>query len=528
MYNWRLLPSVVAYIPTDANQKSVYIASGEKKSYQLAVSTKINQDYFPIDLTENKIDEVRVVLGTNNNLCLEIKSSKFPTNDWYALRNFDIRTIGMIMTQVDCSKGVFKGEFEVVFNVDSPEQVSLISQSMCEYKDCLSEMSRRLTCELGKKTKKWVPGHKYETMECTYIYLGSVLSRKLCSNKSSFLPDLSMVEAHLFVTNLKDNEHSISDVLNNRIISLVDPDGIKILYSKLKTAVDSGEVLKNDFSGNIQDYWNNLFDNTSNKFLTKTAFGRDVYSNIKDILDIFSLQSEGYLDYNNDVVKTKLPEVFKVWAWDTLVNCWEKNLVESLRINNTLDIDKNAEHLSKLSLFYVRDENVFATDYYDSLIKELNIDLVSISKEVLNNWDTEKFNNDFDFFTKNLEFLSRSVGTGHYINQRVNSSVYSYRTVRPEDAKLSKYFGEGELRDRILELVSYATANHGAGVSNFNSYCVGTVKSPKHYSVCEMSLRDLLNFVNSEMKMTDSLKSEIMDKKFISLTIEFDKDSTII
>lgn len=528
MKNWRSTAGFTAFFLVDSNK--VYLASNEKKSYQVAVSNLIKTDeYTSENYVENKIDQVKIILEENSNLRLEIKSSLFPTDNWYSLMNFSQSTLGMLITQTTVIDGLIDASFEIIFNSLDPTQVSLITPTMTEYKDCLSEMARRLSYDLGKKTKKWIPGHKYELENGTYIYLGSYLSRKKDSAKGEFQKDLSMAPVNLYVSSLKDGETKVSDIFNNRPFDCVAEDGIKMLYGTIKSAIDAGEVLTNDLASDVSTYWETLLDNTSKRFLTKTVFDREIYLNLRDILDIFSVQTEDSLNYSTLItpeLKDKIINIVKIWTWNIIVSKWnDSRSVGSFCIGDKESKSDNIKRLSSLVVYTIRDENKFSTSYYIELFKELGINLDSISEELIDKWKNDfvpKLNTDFDTYLNVFEQFE-TVGDRH-VNLR-DKSLIGYRN---NDVSVKKFYGEGELFNSISSLSSHALMNHGAGISEYKTFKVGTVRNPKYYTKITINLVDLLNYINSELELTETLKNEIMNSKFTSVCIEVDSDAETI
>lgn len=539
MNNWRLSTGLTIFTSKenlttgDSGINTVYFSPMEKKSYQVMVSKKIPGSYETIDPAQNEVDEVRFVPDSNQELGfrVEIKSSQLPEDDWYWVRNFDNSTLGSIISQLKIEGGKLETatKFEIIFNTRDSSLISLISPEMSEYHDCMTELARRLACDVGKKTKKWIPGHKYELENKTVIYLGSFLSRKANRKDSPFL-NVSLPEVILYVSDLLPGETTISDIFKNRPFNNLSDNGINIIYGKCPSGIDAGEVLKGDTPDDIQTCWENLLTNTANLFKSTSLFGRDIYSDISEILNIFTIQSEKNLNYNlSEKVSNDLTEILKVWTWDIIVNSWDKSL-GYISINNSKPAKDNLKNLKNLIIFEIKDINSKALNFYEELLLKLNIDLDKICEESYNKWISmlPKLTSDFDCYLSNIENF-RPISYGYGIGDNIELERFYNLNFNLDDKTGKQSFTNmsakyPELFSKIEELMNYSVANFGDKVTKFNTYKVGTVRSPQQYiNVIVITLKDILNYINLELELTETLKHEIMSMRFIGTHIQIEK-----
>jgi len=411
--SWSFFSNVTAYLPRDQHARSIYLisSSAEKKLRETFVKN-IPLPYVTTKLTDVSFN-VKVVLNELGKMKIQVKSEQLPKKDeWYTVENLHQSTFGKLFTQLDCSMGEFKESFEPVFNSAVPETVSLVCKSMeKDYSQCFSNLKKALAWDLSTQVtvKKWIPGHKYLiSSDREVIYIGTFTSRKKDPKKSIFEVNTDKQKCatvHLIASpDLTNGESALSDILNSRFISDIPEDNcIQLAYKNL-SGIDEGEVLKNDLSNNFKDYWKNLFINTKKKAEIVNDFGKAYVENIKNIMDIFSIQSLSDQSYTMD------PELFE--ELKKLITEW--SLMWAIRRYSRMSCYTSS---ASPQLFEIRDQNQFKIDYYTRLFKEIGIDVeslwqhgtTSIDSTLTIIWtikdisDSNKISGAFDFFTKNIE-----------------------------------------------------------------------------------------------------------------------------
>ena len=292
--NWRITSDITLMLENLGNGNNVYIACPEKKQYEAGV-LKLSKNIYKIITIENT--DLRLKLDYNDNgLVLYIKTDKIP--GWCKVMNFYEPSIWNIIKQSRVEKGELKETYQAVFSDFDTKTLSFVSKNMNEYKIYLEEMTRRLRCEIGKKTKLLKPGHRYDILKETRYYLCSVKSRKESLGCSDFLSDSKIKDAYIYVNMIKSSDLTVSDVLNGNKFGTGLYD-LKIAISEKTTWIDSGEKLANDFTGNIKDYWEQIIDN-SLKAYRKKVEGSEYYTSAnwtKEIFEILGCQNSCDISY---------------------------------------------------------------------------------------------------------------------------------------------------------------------------------------------------------------------------------------
>lgn len=513
--NWRLTSELIAYVPTDSVKKEVFLAATEKKQYQTQVLKLINErPYQEVRLYENQF-ELKFD-GDDNTIDLYLKCNELSNSEeWFKVENFYKPGIWNLLENHTIEKGIIKTEeenkFEVIFEEELP-YVSFIEPNMKNFKKCFEEMKRKINCEMCKKTSKWIPGHRYDSFSESIFPLCTALSRKTSITNSEYIKDFEkMPEVFIYVNEL-DKETTVSEVLKNR--SFGDgPADLKIAF-KPKLMVDVGEVLKNDYSGNIKDYWLSIYDNARSK-----------KKSIKEILDTFSVTSDK-LD-NPDLPISELTDITQEVIENVLIDCWNlTNVRGDLVVGDSNSIEDNTTRTEKLFVINgILDVNFLKGLYYPELYNDLEIDLSKSATAAIGNISSLKMTHDFNIYLKYIKYWSNPLRVNTekcYSKQRVKSTKYKLDVVTLKDI-----FGESELKDTIVEVINHVRENFGLGATEYSVINVGTKKEPREYITCKITLEDIIKYKKGVLNMSETLKNDILEHHFAWVQVMFDKDGTL-
>lgn len=515
MKDWTLAVMINAYIPVNSPYE-VYIANSESKTQQSAVLRLVSGKYSTYRL-EGTMQELKVVSSSDEPRVF-IKCSYFPEpEEWYELMNFKQDTLHKILTQVKNSGGVLEEAVDVIFNIteDCP-WISFVNSSMSEYKDCLEEFERRVNYSCSKKTKAWKAGHLYQTLNDTYYVLGKYSNRKQSPSNSKFLEDNLVTEAYLVVRRLT-GEKKVSEVLKSRAIGSFENgnDEVEIFFKKdLVSAVDCGKVLETDVD-NISDCWEDLFDNTCNRYRVLTWFGREYYKNIKEVLDIFSIQSPQDLTYTiTSKLKNKITKLLKVWCWDVYI----KNLDKKRNFNNLLSTnlpEVNIKILTNLMLLSILDENITSIGYYTTLLERLGISISKICKTVIKDWSPELFSTDFDYFCKNINYLTGTVELGNI--EKFTAVIENYKDIYQYREAVKDVIKEPELSEIIVDIANNCTTPS-------DDYFIDSGRRKLY--IVEVSLLDVIDYMekNKDRVNRSLVEKEILNSSFVVCRIMYEKE----
>lgn len=516
--NWRLTSDVVFMFENTGKGNIVYIASPEKKQYEVAVS-KLSGNIYTKETIENVDFEVKIGV-LNGSPEVFIKTSQLPTLGWTLVANFYGPSVWNILSQCSSDHGILNGKFKISFTESDLKVVSLVSPDMKEYTEANNEMTRQLRCEIGRKTRTLKPGHRYDLPKETRYYLCPIVSRKLNNRASDFQDDIttSKTNGYMYTNLLYDSDNSVSDILKSRKFG-IDPEDLKVSISDGTSWIDSGQKLIDDFTGNLKDYWEIVVDNTLKDGITKVPESNfQVCTNLPDVLSIFGCQSLGDLKYDiSESLKNKLISVISGILEYNLLKFWRlKSAKPELEISDKKDYDKNADALERLFYLSLEDGNIHKFAYYQNIFGRLGIDMNKLSEITVTNFSEADLTNSFDNYMK-YRFYWRNKKAIYYSDSR---PVLDYTLIRTPEGmpKIEDLFGRTELSKTLSDLYSYAASNYGEGISEYR-VILPDKKATEQYVFCCITLEDILKFKKGASGMSDSLKNEIVLNKFDNITI---------
>jgi hypothetical protein len=519
--DWRLTPSLDAFVVQGTDKKYIYLVATEKKQYKAAVEKTISAPYKEIHIELNEF-ELKFEAPNEGNPTVYVRNPEIlPDGGWYIVSNFYYPGYINYFLELDSKAGEFPGtQFEAIFSETSPLVVSFSAPGMKNYRTYLDEMKRRMNCELKKKTKKWIPGHRYDTLKETYFFLTELMSRRVDPSNSQFSEDPDMVPVYLYVSNI-DGATKISDILKTRVFGNGEND-IKVLYS-IPSSVESGEALTDDLGDNIEDYWDFLMDSTEKACTKIDSHGYESLVEIKRFFDIFCYQSKDKYEYPKDIVPRIESFILKSLR-NRLVESWNmSNMRKDMAVSSTAAEKDNIAALEKLLYFKTDDINTSRFAYYNKMMTKIGVNIDLVITRALAVWSESELTSSFDEYYKNSVYFDiRKSQSDTTIRQRVNSTAYKFDLI-----KVDSLFGSGELREVLKELVDFARNNFGAGVNSYTLYNAGTKKKPMEYVTVEITLDDIVKWAGGKDKLSDNLKREIMSTKFTRTTIIIDKDKEV-
>lgn len=524
MYTWRLGTEIDALVYVPGN--NVLLAPAEKKSDSNAAMSKSNMDKtkipFKIQLTENKFK-----IKFSEDLVPQVKHKDLPGGEWYRVRNivFDDhicdevfrKELGKMITAAGSLDGSEK-IFEVAFSEEYPGKVRLVTDTSEDYSECFNEMNRRLNCKLYKKTKKWIPGHRYDTDYCTYYYLGDFYCNRENSYNSVYKRSTDTVP--LVIEDIGDC-NSISEVFKTKSFG----KGKNNIYAleAVKLAVDSGEVLKSDVP-NIQDLWDDMVDlvidnpefDTGNIFEIFAYSSKPITSPIVDPNKVYGWRDRLEIRLEEELTRTCLT------FWDIKSNVVSDNCRLAPGFAN------NAEGLWDLytESYLYKVMNVRKIEYYKTLLDELGIDILALCDQLTNSFTLHRdIFNSFDLYQKYGKYYFKYHDAKM---SRVDSIQRKGRRsgITSENVRLESVYPE-VLKNKLIELINYSISNYGAGVDRFMLRNDGTKHSPITYYDITIKLKNIIESYKSLSEMPENLKNEIMAARFWTVNVQLDTDMAV-
>lgn len=412
----------------------------------------------------------------------------------YRVANYrgDIRK-AIIQNTLEKSK--FKETFEAAYNDDLPGSVNFVSSGMAEYNEYMNEMIRQLNCQIKKKTKKWVAGHRYDSEKETYYYLGEFCSHKSDDYGSEYIkePDCPLVN----VVALKvDGCTTISDVFKD-----IEGHKVKILQ-KLPGMVDSGNALTDDTS---------LYGLLDKIDLTRT---------LENILGNICFVSGSVPEKVKDVIVEKLKKKLE----EVLISCWgeESYFPKDLQIGRKNSLTDNIEHLSILvcSKHGMNDANYLCQPYYTEFFKDLGIDLKKLAEEAIGNFSLEKtVFGSFESYLENQETYLKYRKYNSNILTKVQLSTNGGCT-KSDLIELRESINNRSLYEALKTIFGNAKSSGGGELTSYRVFNAGTQKEPKEYIRAEITVPDIINFYGGNVP-GDVMKGILKDQ-FVKVIIEID------
>lgn len=414
---------------------------------------------------------------------------------------------GFILTQVGSKKG---GELEGIFEAIIcpsyyPGKVFFVSQEMKEYDSCFNEMARVINCSLFKKTRKWKPGHRYDSDKKTYFYLGEFMINQEEDNSAYMYSDPPRF-VHLVSKNIRGCK-TVSDVLFSQPLSY----GGLIALDKLPLMVDSGECLKDDISDkDMKDLRLPLFE----KYLSDGRRPDEILSCLS-----YSIQDV------EDKIKNYIISIYKEELHKVLLTYWKSNSFTDL---GNREEGEDIKEAIRLTCKQINPYNIYSNLYYYDLFKKIGIDLTSITKEAIENFSFKKsmFTNfeDYVSFCKLYFKYHDNTLSERTINQRSKSIYLGYGEKKSKISKISDILIGNYLSQEIINIIGEVLTDTSFDVTYFQNI----KNNPSDFVRVKITLEDIIRHRKGIDNIPNNLKREIMDNKFQNVIIEFDKDAKIV
>lgn len=521
--NWRLVSEVLVYITTDSfGHKYVAFSGLEKKEYSRIVLTKfksvLGSDATIIEKSISS-ENFEAIIDENSRFPVMIKSSNLPGDDYYRLVNFDYsdKSLLNLLGGFNINSGVFIEPIELVISSEFG-LVRFVHKNMPTYKIYHNELVRRINCEIFKKTTKWIPGHRYDSLDSTYYYLGSISSHTVNDSCSEFFSGKLMKEYHFVVTEdiseYNSLEEAIKYSIKNKSYKLLD---------KTKLMIDSGEF--EGFDGSIR--YTDLIDGFINWAIDSDC-SNSSYNNLSFIMIVLRLESPDKTYSITPETEFKLNKYLSnIFKHKIIPGNWEKPQHSLFKVCESNTLDQNVSSCFNIFIRKIEDDNVKKQSYFEELFKYFKIDIFNIIRTELQSWLPSDILNNFDNFceysgdmyelSKPIEVVLRTFASSKY---KLNKVTLGEKLVET---------GEKVLFETIKNIVSKTRSNiFGNGVK-YEKVNIGTIKSPMIYETFTITLNNILDYYKEEgLEIPENLKNEIILNKFCRVNISVDKDGEII
>lgn len=522
--NWRLVGGLEAYLLTNSKEeRKVYLVCPEKKQYKVAVQKMIKDSpYRTIYIEENEFS-----LRFGDLLEFQIKSKEFPEPDeWYTVMNGtdESKLVADILKASDYVGGEFKGSnWEVIFDGVNSDTVSFVCPKMEEYAEYFSELRRRISVETMSKTKKWIPGHRYDSIDKTIIYLGPVKSKMIDGVMVEDEKDYKTKFA--YVSLLKD-EKTVAEIFEKRVIGAGKYD-IKFTDTEM-LMVDSGEYLKaEDKMPSLYKQSPRMMEELMDRFFIKGNPKNDrsfLINIIKPLL--YKTESDSIIP---DEAKEKVEVLIKSIKRNIYISTWNTNS-GFYPITSEQSREENIESLKRMFAQVTSNGTPSQKEIYrtwENILKDIGIDWDKLTEEVLDSWEEEDVFKSLDNYVKYSAYFDYHNPDQYHrtVNQRKKSLRRLYGNVIQPAVSLDSIYPE-ELCNVLKEILTKGDEEYGVGLQKYRVFNNGTKAKPLYYVEAAVSVPEIIKYYNG--KVPGNIEHSIIKYKFWELVVYYDLGEKII
>ena len=419
--------------------------------------------------------------------------------NWLKLANQDENNISAISEFCEVNKGQVVGsDFDLAFQMDEVgdqilEKSWMISKEMNNlYLKAWKEFTRRMNFTFKKKTKKYLPGHRYDSESKTLWYIGEIKSPL---PGSSNLKSGSYITRHGFVNRpvgktLKETLESIRYLEDKQKIGDIDISSYEnqettlFLISTSPLMSDSGQELDPNPIVKPYEVWDSEYD-----LLTSTEVKDRIKTKLSKLL-------ESYIRYNI-IVSYMGRDVYN----------------KDLKLKSSDDF---ATQINAIKNLIVYEMPCIKSDCnkYLGILTELGINIGEIAEKALN-WYIRDFSMDnFDMYYKYQKCLDN--------DKALKKGISLYRDHKTDEGSLRASFKHQDIAEAVVNMVRMANESLGL-VKDFFSY-LGVYRYSKKAEpniTLKINLINLVNWFGGPDKMSNVLKEKILDEKFYEIDVSF-------
>ena len=409
--SWSIIENIYVYYSYDGER--IFLANPETKKFYGPVK-KIAESKKDPELLENSNFTIKF-LGKKVKLLI--------SGTWYVIGNLDTSDILEQLESVSVVSGeVCNARFG--FNPVYPDKTALLFPGSALYKESEKEFIRRTNLSLYKKTTKYIPGHKYDSENGTYLYLGQVVSHKPTSTNpiQYTIAESSVRKLHAFTNDIPGNPDYKEILTRYEAVELKSyPEEIRentiFLIDGNKAMADLGEVMC--VPGKFEDYWETKLENfiQNNKEPYSYGSSRYHYSDFGKLVQFFYISSEANPKVS-DNAKKLLTEVIKTEYRNLLFLYYDQN-IHSGHLNilksKPLDEQENSLMRNLIETSIKETQNYYTVDFNRSMFKTcFDIELLDLAKISLE---------DFEKGTISVETFPDLIENFRYLEFRGNNYI---------------------------------------------------------------------------------------------------------
>ena len=459
--------------------------------------------------------------------------------DWLKLSNQDENNISAISEFCEVNKGQVVGsDFDLAFQMDEVgdqilEKSWMISKEMNDlYLKAWKEFTRRMNFTFKKKTKKYLPGHRYDSESKTLWYIGEIRSPL---PGSSNLKSGSYITRHGFVNRpvgktLKETLESIRYLEDKQKIGDIDISSYEnsettlFLISTSPLMSDSGQELDPNPIIKPYEVWESWIDGLK---IEKSK--ANCWEDCPDTVQLYSLlqlmtdTSGGDIsEYDlltstevKDRIKTKLSKLLESYIrYNIIVSYMGRDVYnKDLKLKSSDDFATQVKAIMNLIVYEMPCIKSDCNKYL-GILNELGINLGEIAEKALN-WYIRDFSMDnFDMYYKYQKCLDN--------DKALKKGISLYRDHKTDEGSLRASFKHQDIAEAVVNMVRMANESLGL-VKDFFSY-LGVYRYSKKAEpniTLKINLINLVNWFGGPDKMSNVLKEKILDEKFYEIDVSF-------
>lgn len=542
---WRLCGGCYCYVVRKPGSmiNEIYFSSPDRKKTSDAVLKilKLNsKDYF--DIWINNEDAFKVRVGRSGGVGVEIKHPELPNpEEWYKVSNWmldenpenKLEELMKFLRYIPTKEGgEFEGEFTPVFSEALPKTVTFTHQNLPEYLDVLEEAERRLNVEVNKKTSKWIPGNRYDTLDMSYYYVQEIYSRIINRGKgggtekyafsSTSIGDVLNSKSYLFLT-----KKPLENIWDNVIFSTFDVSkefNYLDFIQKRPNAADCGKWTDNkNIIPDVKEWRLNLMQRTLDTCCISKETVGDYESRSYQNLNLFFEPLYLFLGENDEEDMKKIgeyvnPLIEPVWrevTRDIIAKSYVDKFKDPDFIAGNEDVDKI---FSLILTTYIREIFFDKKKLYDEMFSSLEFDYKGIIKEELDKFNFKDLLSTWEKYIINYKLIPEKDYTVDF-RPCYNSSGYYYggTATKADINQISDVLVNDTVRTIVLDTIKWSLDNHRIGLNSFDIHPGNRKTDPVMYEISLDLLNILDRFRAEEKELTDSDKAAIMSSGFWSV-----------
>lgn len=510
---WSITESIFLYHSYDG--KKVFIANPETKKF-----------YGPVKKISESVKDPEMVKNDGHDI--KFCDEKLKINlggTWKEIGNVMKIDIISQLSGTNMNNGEISG---VIFGFKPryPEYTLPLFPGSEYLKDAEKEFIRKINLTLYQKTTKYIPGHKYESENGTYLYLGEVYTHLSDKNRSKrYTTTANGVRTLYAFTNDFEGINNVEEIyttFNIIELSSYPEDTLEkkiFLMDKKKTMADLGEVIKINPAFKPESVWEKriqYFMGIKEEYSKFSSLYR--YSNINGLFEGFNISSDllpVVSDASKNMIKNLLKNEFRYILYkyyDLTIHRREFNILSK----NT--IQEQATSLSKY--FFYKDlyslNNCYYSEYYTEMIKVLfGIDILKLGEESIEEYKLLTISTlDFQDLIENFGYLEFRL-------PEIYAKDIDFVYTKDEKRDFENFIGTGLYKNTIKDIYTRAIDDNGSELKDFNVTNVGTVKNPLLEYQMSIDLDDLIKYfgVKTIYDLPEDFKKEMVDKKIYKVMI---------